>query len=421
MWQRSNSAAQSFLRSARAGGSGVLPAEATAGDDASAAFAAMEAPLDRSLWFDLGEAVLAYASLPRFDPVVASLSQQQQQQPQPQPPRLEALYGGFVAQFEAHLNPLVYARVAARIAGTMDGDEAIAFLAARAQFVARGDHADSDAHLFLLAESALRQLALDRVDAARANMDAIEGALARRPVADPIVRAGFFHCQAQLLKRLGRQADFYRATLTYLSYVQLDSLRPAVREATAAEILVAALVGDDTYNFGDLIQHPIAAYASQAPAVAWLEELVRAVCFGNLSEYRACCERYAANIAAVPALVQHRAALDQKVAVLALIELAFAARGRRAALRYDEIAAATGTAPEAVELLVMRALSLGLLRGEMDGPASLLHVEWVKPRVLNMTHVVRMRDQLAAWTRRVHSTLVAVEAQAPDHAVSAQQ
>jgi 26S proteasome regulatory subunit N9 len=50
-----------------------------------------------------------------------------------------------------------------------------------------------------------------------------------------------------------------------------------------------------------------------------------------------------------------------------------------------------------VEWVLMRAMSLGLLRGSLDEVAGTVNVTWVQPRVLNVAQIARLSEQLGVW------------------------
>ena len=56
-------------------------------------------------------------------------------------------------------------------------------------------------------------------------------------------------------------------------------------------------------------------------------------------------------------------------------------------LSFKDIAATTGAREDEVELLVMKALAQGLLRGTIDQVDSVAHFTWVQPRVLDKKQV----------------------------------
>ena len=67
-----------------------------------------------------------------------------------------------------------------------------------------------------------------------------------------------------------------------------------------------------------------------------------------------------------------------------------------------------------VEVLVMRALSLGLVRGTIDQVDGVAILTWVQPRVLSREQVGTMAERFKAWTATVDATAAAMEARAPE-------
>ena len=56
-------------------------------------------------------------------------------------------------------------------------------------------------------------------------------------------------------------------------------------------------------------------------------------------------------------------------------------------MSFNDIAETTGVCVEEVELLVMKALAQGLLKGTIDQVDSVAHFTWVQPRVLDKKQV----------------------------------
>jgi 26S proteasome regulatory subunit N9 len=69
---------------------------------------------------------------------------------------------------------------------------------------------------------------------------------------------------------------------------------------------------------------------------------------------------------------------------------------------------------EQVEHLVMKALSLKLLKGYIDQTAQTVTVTWVQSRVLMQDQIRSMTDRLKAWNDNVHSTLLYLEGETPE-------
>lgn len=65
-----------------------------------------------------------------------------------------------------------------------------------------------------------------------------------------------------------------------------------------------------------------------------------------------------------------------------------------------------------VEWVLMRAMSVGLLKGTIDEVESNVDITWIHPRVLEKRQLKLLSEQLTGWTERVKNALVTVE----DHA-----
>lgn len=50
--------------------------------------------------------------------------------------------------------------------------------------------------------------------------------------------------------------------------------------------------------------------------------------------------------------------------------------------------------PSQVEMLIMRAISLGLLRGTIDEVDHIFSVTWVQPRILNIAQITEMGERI---------------------------
>ena len=86
-------------------------------------------------------------------------------------------------------------------------------------------------------------------------------------------------------------------------------------------------------------------------------------------------------------LLLHRSApaLREKLSVLAVMEAVFVRAPRDRQIALAAIAQAAQVPLSEVELLVMRALSLGLVKGEIDEVTQTARLPWVQPRVLDLT------------------------------------
>ncbi|CBY22145.1 unnamed protein product [Oikopleura dioica] len=74
------------------------------------------------------------------------------------------------------------------------------------------------------------------------------------------------------------------------------------------------------------------------------------------------------------------------------------------ALSFAEIAEKTNLGKSDVESLIIRALSLNLVKGSIDEVAEKVHMTWVQPRVLSVEQIDRMRVRIGDWVKEVGET-----------------
>ena len=71
-------------------------------------------------------------------------------------------------------------------------------------------------------------------------------------------------------------------------------------------------------------------------------------------------------------------------------------------MTFNTIAQETNVQVEDIEILIMKALSLGLLRGKIDQVAGIARINWVQPKVLDMKQIDGMRGRLREWDGSVN-------------------
>lgn len=179
--------------------------------------------------------------------------------------------------------------------------------------------------------------------------------------------------------------------------MNIEDLTEEERLARAYDLSVAALVSDSIYNFGELLLHPILDSLTETPH-AWLRDLLFAFNRGDLTAY----DVLAGNITKNRLLEHHRIFLYQKISLAALTEMVFHRPPHDRSLTFATISAETKVKPDEIEHLIMKALSLGLLKGSIDQVAQVAHINWVQPKVLDMKQIEAMRQRLKEWDAGVN-------------------
>ncbi|XP_009764677.1 26S proteasome non-ATPase regulatory subunit 13 homolog B [Nicotiana tabacum] len=230
---------------------------------------------------------------------------------------------------------------------------------------------------------------------------------------DPSVYASYYWVSSQYHKARQEFAEFYRSALLYLAYTSVESLSESFKLDLAFDLSLSALLGDNIYNFGELLAHPI-VNSLLGTKVEWLYHILEAFNTGDLIHYQELCHVHQAALNAQPALVQNEKKLLEKINILCLMEIIFSRAAEDRTIPLSVIAERTKLGVEDVEYLLMKSLSVHLIEGIIDQVEGTIHVSWVQPRVLGIPQIKSLRDRLDNWVEKVHTTLLSVEAETPD-------
>ncbi|KAI9833820.1 MAG: 26S proteasome regulatory subunit [Phylliscum demangeonii] len=345
---------------------------------------------ERRLWHQLTEVLVAY-----FNDAASA-------------PQRIAVYTTFVASFADKINQLQLVTLGLSAATQCrDDHERLTFLTAVADKVKEAS--EQEAYVYATAAVASIKLRLADLDGAQAGLATAEGLLDAFDTVDTVVHAAFYRVQADYHQARGEFGAYYRTALLYLACIAVSDLSAAEQQAQAYELAVAALGSDTIYNVGELLLHPIldALTTPTTPPTtmpnphAWLRDLLFAFNAGDLPAFEQLA-RVGGPLDTIPRLAARRAFLHQKIRLAALTEMVFQRPPHDRALAFGAVAAATRLAADQVEPLVIKALSLGLVRGSIDQLAQLARLHWVQPKVLHPAQIAAMKARLQQWDASVN-------------------
>ncbi|CAH2046285.1 unnamed protein product [Thlaspi arvense] len=230
---------------------------------------------------------------------------------------------------------------------------------------------------------------------------------------DPSVYANFYWVSSQYHKFRQEFSDFYKSALLYLAYTSVEALSDSFKLDLAFDLSLSALLGENIYNFGELLAHPVLK-SLLGTNVEWLYHILQAFNHGDLVQYQELCRVHQAALIAQPALVENEKKLLEKINILCLIEIIFSRPAEDRTIPLSVIAERTKLSIEDVEHLLMKSLSVHLIEGIIDQVNGTVYVSWAQPRVLGIPQIKSLRDQLDNWVDKVHTTLLSVEAETPD-------
>mmetsp|Transcript_21624 Transcript_21624/g.69637 ORF Transcript_21624/g.69637 Transcript_21624/m.69637 type:complete len:462 (-) Transcript_21624:113-1498(-) len=226
-----------------------------------------------------------------------------------------------------------------------------------------------------------------KLEAAKPIVDALTG------TTETAVFEKYYRASAGYYKRAGPPEAFYRAALSLLAYSSSESTTPEERFVLATDMSLAALTGDGVYNFGEVLATPVLAALAGTPR-AWLGDLLSIFHAGDVDAFAKVCHDFRQDIELQPALVAKFDFVKEKLAILALMNLLFETPSHARTVPFAAVAKRAQLPVDQVEWLAMRAMALGLVRGQIDQVDATIHFDWVQPRVLDQHQIKHLVTQL---------------------------
>jgi 26S proteasome regulatory subunit N9 len=129
----------------------------------------------------------------------------------------------------------------------------------------------------------------------------------------------------------------------------------------------------------------------------WLKKLLFTFNEGNIGKFEALAPLFPRE----PILQSNYAFLRQKICLMALIEAVSKRSANNRTLAFKTIAEETHLPVNEVEHLVMKALSLNLIKGSLDQVDEKALITWVQPRVLSREQIGSLAKRLEEWVDKL--------------------
>lgn len=365
--------------------------EAKANPEVAEIYNQLETLYKKKLWDAMAQQILECTRHPFFQ----------------KPGVLLNMYEQFVKRFEKRINQIRFVQFGVAVAKTNpDAEAGLAFLATIQQVVAD----DKQASLLALLEQIRGRITLGKLDEckiqveeAKTQLDGYAGG-----IMDSLIYSSFHQTAAEYHKAKNNAQEFFNNALLYLTYTPLTEIPALQQVSLASDVGLAALVGRDTYNFGELLQHPIVKVLVGTPH-EWIGNMLEAFNHGDIRRFR--------TIAAeskVPVLAENEQFLNEKIRIMAFMEMVFKRDSKDRKITFSEVATACEVKVNEVELLLMKAFSIKVVKGIIDEVDQTVRVKWVQPRVLDNKQITYVSDALRTWSTKVNTTAQFVEQNAPE-------
>ncbi|KAK0216544.1 hypothetical protein EDD85DRAFT_894700 [Armillaria nabsnona] len=302
----------------------------------------------------------------------------------------------FVRDFEGKINQLRLVEMGVKVSKEIDNPQNhLTFLTS---LLSRIDTEKAkEAHVLLLTTIAHAKLLYGDLEGTRTDMDSAWKVLDNLEGVDNGVNAAYYLLAADYYKAKAEYAPYYRNSLLYLACVDpATDMTPEERLVRAHDLGISAFLGDSIYNFGELLMHPILDALNGTPH-EWIKKLLFTFNEGSIGKFEALAPLFPQE----PILQENFPFLRQKICLMALIESVFKRHADNRTMSFQTISEETRLPLDEVEHLVMKALSLKLIRGSLDQVDQKARITWVQPRVLSREQIGGVAKRLEEWVNKL--------------------
>ena len=149
---------------------------------------------------------------------------------------------------------------------------------------------------------------------------------------------------------------------------------------------MAILLGKNVYNISELLDKDIINILI-GTEFEWLFHMMKTLGQGKIGEFTKTVQDNQASIQKFPNIVKEMTYLEQKVRIIAFLEMIFECSKNERSIPFATIAQSCQVEECDVEFLVMKAMSLDLIKGTINEVDQVVHVDWCQPRYLSKSHL----------------------------------
>lgn len=221
---------------------------------------------------------------------------------------------------------------------------------------------------------------------------------------DHIVYAYFYKLSAIYYEKKLCFDEFYNYALQFFAYCKDELLPKEEKLNMCYKMTVASLIGEKMYNFTELVDKEFFKVLIGGQ-FEWIYNLILSLNSGKVEQFTKMIQNYKNNIISEPILASKLDLLDQKIKITALLDLIFQKSKNERVFTYKEIGTNCCCDYNQVEILVMKALSLGLIRGHIDQIENSVVITWIQPKYLDREKTLVLSERLDNWIKKTNDVL----------------
>jgi len=210
------------------------------------------------------------------------------------------------------------------------------------------------------------------------------------------IRSSFYKTLSSLDKARGDYEEFYISILQYLSTSQIKE-----DMIIAFDLCAAALISKNVSSFQEVAAHPITQSLLNTEQ-QWIYDLILLLNKGSSDIVSTFDEIYAQKLLNSRVFSPYLSIIRQKVEIAVLIGLVLSRPYDSRVFSFKEVSETCSTEHSKVEWLVMKALSSGIIQGEIDQIEEKVIITWCKPKGLGKERLQHIKKEVDRWKDVIH-------------------
>lgn len=149
---------------------------------------------------------------------------------------------------------------------------------------------------------------------------------------------------------------------------------------------MSILLGKNVFNISELLDKDV-INSLMGSDFEWLFHMMKTLGEGRIEDFNKTVQTHQEFITKFPHILKEMTYLEQKVRIIAFLEMIFECGKDERSITFEKIAKICQVDLVDVELLVMKAMSLELIKGTIDEVNKVVHIDWSQPRYLSKSHL----------------------------------
>lgn len=219
---------------------------------------------------------------------------------------------------------------------------------------------------------------------------------------DSIVYANFYRLSTYFYEKKNNYDEFYNNAFQFLAYEK--NLSDEEKLNLCFKMCVSSLIGEKMFNFAELIEKDFFKLM-KGSKYEWLYNLILSFNSSNVDQFLNMLENYKNEINSNKILNEKINFLKIKIRIAALLDLIFSKNKNERIITYDEVIKICKTDKNEIEYIVMKALSLKLIKGYINQVEEKITINWIQPKYLDKEKIKVLYGRFENWIAKANKIL----------------